>query len=86
MMNWTTLWDACYKWDEPGVLTDECENNKSKYGIEEEDEQGNIVLASGEAIKDADSKDDITAALVAETTGIANAQTTARRLKEDEEL
>ena len=35
VMNWTLLWDRCYKWDEGGVLTDECEENKAKYGIED---------------------------------------------------
>ena len=35
VMNWTVIWDGCYKRDEGGVLTQECEKNKAKYGIED---------------------------------------------------
>ena len=35
VMNWTIIWDRCYKKDEGGVLTEECESNKTKYGIED---------------------------------------------------
>ena len=35
VMNWTVIWDGCYKKDEGGILTEECENNKAKYGIED---------------------------------------------------
>ena len=34
VMNWTIIWDRCYKKDEGGVLTEECEENMTKYGIE----------------------------------------------------
>ena len=33
IMNWTIIWDGCYKRTEPGILTGECERNKAKYGI-----------------------------------------------------
>ena len=35
VMNWTVIWDRCYKPNEGGVLTEECEKNKAKYGIED---------------------------------------------------
>ena len=51
------------------------------FAMEDEDEDSTIVLASGSAIKDADDKDEITAAIEA---AIANAK--SRRRLEDEEL
>ena len=35
VMNWTVIWDRCYKEDVGGVLTEECEKDKAKYGIED---------------------------------------------------
>ena len=35
VMKWTIIWDRCYRKDEGGVLTEECEKNKNKYGIED---------------------------------------------------
>ena len=35
VMNWTIIWDRCFKKDKGGVLTEECESNKTKYGIED---------------------------------------------------
>ena len=52
--------------------------------MEDEDEDSTIVLADGSSIKDAETKEDITAAIVAAGTGIENAK--SRRRLEDEEL
>ena len=41
--------------------------------MEDEDEDSTIVLADGSSIKDAETKEDITAAIVAAGTGIENA-------------
>ena len=34
IMNWTIMWDDCYNRTKPGVLTGECESQKTRYGID----------------------------------------------------
>ena len=34
VLNWKVMWDPCYERSQSGVLTEECEQNKAKYGID----------------------------------------------------
>ena len=34
VLNWKVMWDPCYERSQSGVLTEDCEQNKAKYGIE----------------------------------------------------
>ena len=46
VLNWKVMWDPCYERSQSGVLTEECEQNKAKYGIEERVTDGNNETSS----------------------------------------